>query len=131
MIPRALRVGSLLDGAAARWAARVVTFAWAGCIFALSSVPGSSLPGRYGQLAHLLEYAMLGALLSASLRRSRGDGRAAALAVVIAACYALSDEFHQYFVPGRTVDAADWGTDVVGAALGALALLLPDGERAA
>jgi VanZ family protein len=41
---------------------------------------------------------------------------------VLTALYALSDELHQHFVPGRTAALADWLTDMAGAAL-ALMLL--------
>lgn len=131
MDPRIPTPATVLRHPQARWVARAGAIAWAAVIFTLSAQPGGTLPGRYGLLAHLIEYALLGSLLYASLRRSCGDRRAAALAVLLAASYALTDEFHQYFVPQRTVDAADWGTDVIGAALGALALMLPDREGAA
>lgn len=131
MNPTADRVAGLLASPAVRWFARLALVAWMGVIFALSSVPGGALPGRYGQLAHLLEYALFGALAYVSVRRAGGGRRAAAIAVLLAAVYAVTDEFHQYFVPGRTVDVADWGTDVVGALLGAALIRLTDGMRAA
>lgn len=121
----------LLARPGVRWSARLALIAWMGVIFALSSVPGDALPGRYGQLAHLLEYAVFGMLAYAAVRRAGGGRRAAVAAVLLAAVYAATDEFHQYFVPGRMVDAADWGTDVIGALLGAAAIRSVDGRRAA
>lgn len=41
------------------------------------------------------------------------------LAIVISAVYGASDEFHQYFVPTRSCDAADWAADVLGSIVGA------------
>ena len=38
------------------------------------------------------------------------------LAVVVAAGYGATDEFHQRFVPGRTADLLDLAADTVGAA---------------
>ena len=73
--------------------------AWAGLIFALSSIPdlGTGL-GTWDlvlrKLAHAAEFAVLGFLLLRALGRE-----SAALAVGIA--YAASDELHQHFVPGR------------------------------
>ena len=44
--------------------------------------------------------------------------RAAGLAFALAGLYAVSDEFHQWFVPGRTAAATDGLIDVFGAAAG-------------
>jgi VanZ family protein len=44
------------------------------------------------------------------------------IAFVLASLYGISDEVHQYFVPGRSVDVTDWLADTVGAGL-ALAVL--------
>ena len=40
-------------------------------------------------------------------------------AIVIAGLYAVSDEFHQSFIPGRTPLISDVAIDTLGAALGA------------
>jgi VanZ family protein len=86
-------------------------------IFTLSSVPGSSVPGRFGSLAHFVEYAVLGALVTFAVGlRWR---RAPLFAIVFSALYAVSDELHQAFVPGRVPDPLDLAIDVAGAALGA------------
>ena len=78
--------------------------AWAALIFAFSSVPdlGTGLGGWdlvLRKLAHAAEYAVLGALLV------RATGRAG-LAFALGALYAVSDEVHQSFVPGRLGVAA-------------------------
>jgi VanZ family protein len=39
------------------------------------------------------------------------------LAVVITSIYGMTDEWHQSFVPGRSVDIADWVADTLGAML--------------
>ena len=93
--------------------------AWAGVIFALSSVPdlGTGLGGwdlLLRKLAHAGEYALLGALLLRALRR---DLPALALGVA----YAISDELHQHFVPGRRGAPLDVLIDAVGVGLGVLA----------
>ncbi len=93
--------------------------AWAGLIFALSSIPdlGTGL-GTWDlvlrKLAHAAEFAVLGFLLLRALGRE-----AVALAVGIA--YAASDELHQHFVPGRHGSVLDVLLDSVGVAAGVMA----------
>jgi VanZ family protein len=92
---------------------------WAAVIFAFSSVP--SLATDLGtwdtilrKLAHLAEYAILGALLARATRRPGA-------AVALAALYAVTDEVHQLFVEGRHGAPLDVGIDAVGAIAGVLA----------
>ena len=65
------------------------------------------------KLAHLAEYALLGALVVRACRR-------AGLAVVLATLYAVTDEAHQAFVEGRHGAALDVAIDAVGALAGVL-----------
>jgi VanZ family protein len=90
--------------------------AWAGLIFVLSSFPdlGTGLGGWdlvLRKLAHAAEYAVLGALL---LRATARPG----LAFVLGTLYAVSDELHQSFVPGRMGSPLDIALDTVGVAIG-------------
>lgn len=103
--------------------------AWAmmALIFAMSSI--SELPASAGGIddgvVHALEYGMLAALLLrgfAGRRRAGVTGRAACLALFAATGYGLTDEMHQWFVPGRTADPADLAADAVGASV-AVALI--------
>ncbi len=92
--------------------------AWAGVIFAFSSIPSlSSGLGVWDTVlrkgAHITEYAVLGALLYRALERE-----APALAAGIA--YASTDELHQHFVQGRHASPVDVAIDAVGVALGML-----------
>jgi VanZ family protein len=98
-----------------RWGPAV---AWAALIFILSSIPdlGTGLGGwdvLLRKLAHAAEFAILGALLVRALRR---PGWAVALGIA----YAVSDELHQSFVPGRQGSALDVALDSVGVVLGAV-----------
>lgn len=76
------------------------------------------------KMAHLTEYAVLGALLFRALRRTWIEpfGKTlAALALVAAASCAAADEFHQSFVATRTGSPYDVLIDSCGAAIGVLA----------
>ena len=92
---------------------------WAALIFALSSVSdlGTGL-GTWDlvlrKIAHAGEFAVLGALL---VRAVRLELPALALGVA----YAVSDELHQHFVPGRRGAPLDVLIDSVGVTLGVLA----------
>ena len=94
----------------------VPVLGWATLIFAVSSVPdlGTGLGGwdlALRKLAHAAEYAVLGALLL----RATGRGR---LAFALGTVYAVSDEIHQAFVPGRMGAPLDVAIDAIGVALG-------------
>lgn len=74
--------------------------------------------------AHVTEYALLAALVWRALRRPvRGDGRpwsrrTALQAVLFAACFAVTDEFHQSFYPSRMGQLSDVILDTFGASVG-------------
>ena len=93
---------------------------WAAVIFALSSIPslGTGL-GTWDtilrKIAHAVEYAVLGALLFRAL-----GNELAAFAGGVA--YAISDEIHQHFVPGRHGAPFDVLIDAIGVAAGVLLL---------
>jgi VanZ family protein len=89
--------------------------AWAALIFTLSSIPSLSTGlGVWDLLlrktAHVLEFAVLGALLARST--------AAATALALGVGYAVSDEAHQHFVPGRSDEAVDVVIDTIGVVAG-------------
>jgi len=90
--------------------------AWAALIFALSAIPdlGTGLGGWdlvLRKLAHVAEYAVLGALLV------RATGRSG-LALALGVLYATSDEIHQTFVDGRAGRPLDVLIDTAGLACG-------------
>ena len=71
------------------------------------------------KLAHFTEYLVLSVLLYRALRGGRRwNLRAAALAFTLSGVYAMSDELHQWFVPGRTAAASDCLIDMSGAVAG-------------
>lgn len=75
--------------------------------------------------AHFTIYAILGALLFSSAK-SFGirDKKSYLIALASGAAYAVSDEIHQYFVPGRACMLRDMLLDSCGVAFGAAAMLL-------
>lgn len=88
-------------------------------IFALSGIPSlSSGLGDWDlilrKFAHVSIYALLGALLARALERD-------AAALVCGIAYAVSDEVHQHFVPGRSGAVLDVGFDTLGVIAGILA----------
>jgi VanZ family protein len=106
----------------------VPVVAWAALIFALSSVPdlGTGLGGWdlvLRKLAHVVEFVILGALLARATDRPR-------LALVLGTLYAVSDEVHQTFVPGRVGSPVDVAIDAVGVAAGVAAWQLLARRRA-
>ena len=70
--------------------------------------------------AHFTEYAVLSMLLANALRLC-GKLRWY-LPVVISAAYAVTDEIHQYFVPGRACRLLDVGIDTCGVLTGMILL---------
>ena len=90
-----------------------------GLIFFLSAQP--HLPRHSYHLidlllkkaAHLFEYAVLAILL----QRGMGNGHGW-WALLIGGLYAISDEFHQSFVPGRNRELLDLAFDILGVVLG-------------
>jgi VanZ family protein len=107
---------------ALRW---VAVAAWAAVIFAMSSLHGSQVPSRFGDVGHVIEYVVLGGLVVFALLASLDVRRAAWITLAACWAYAVSDEWHQAFVPGRVPDPLDFTRDAVGAGIGvALALLL-------
>jgi VanZ family protein len=92
---------------------------WAAVIFAFSSIPSlSSGLGTWDlilrKIAHLSEYAILGALLLRAIQRP-------AVAILVGALYAVTDEVHQHFVRGRHAAWYDVLIDTVGVTIGVLA----------
>jgi VanZ family protein len=93
-------------------------------IFLLSAVPGASYPSHpsfLNYVAHFGEYLVLAVLLTVLFTGSRFKRwQIVLLALGLAALYAVSDELHQLFVPGRSSDPVDVLTDAIGASVGAL-----------
>ena len=75
------------------------------------------------KIAHFTEYAVLSILLTLTLKSFGLTLKKSALAVLISFLYAISDEIHQYFVPGRAGRAFDVLIDTSGAFVGYIILV--------
>jgi VanZ family protein len=88
---------------------------WALLIFILSSIPKLPLPELdldfKDKIAHTVAYAILGYLTARALfYQSRFPGwrkKFLLFAILLGIVYGISDEIHQYFVPGRVADVGD------------------------
>lgn len=96
--------------------------AWMGLIFVFSAqpdlprAPGPWLDTLLKKAGHALVYGVLVWLYQRALRqRFRAPAALRVVSVGLAVAYALSDEYHQTFVPGRTGRPLDVFVDSVGA----------------
>ena len=78
------------------------------------------------KLAHAFEYFMLCLLIFNALWRTTKKQKMKISSVSLASCliYAISDEIHQIFIPGRAGRVFDVGVDMAGAVLGLVFCLL-------
>jgi VanZ family protein len=110
--------------------------AWATLIFYVSSQPSlPQLQNPWWELllkkgGHLVEFAVLAWLLMRALQNpARVGGRAYLWSLSTVILYAASDEFHQWFVPGRHPSPIDLTIDAAGAGLALLAYWLVSRRR--
>lgn len=103
---------------------------WMGVIFAVSS--RSSLPRLSDPIAdtflkkggHIAEYAILAGLCRRAIHQTANTRYPTILAFAVTVLYAISDEWHQSFVPGRNSQSTDALIDASGALISLAALYL-------
>ncbi len=107
---------------------------WGALIFSVSSTSVPQVSTSYTvdftihKFAHIIEYAILGILIYRALIQEKISRREAVIyAIIIAAFYGFTDEFHQSFTPHRTTRLRDVIIDTIGATSGILIVwkLLP------
>ena len=81
------------------------------------------------KLCHFLEYALLSVLIYKTLESYGLKKRGCALCIAVSMLYAISDEIHQYFVPGRACRLYDILIDTLGAVSGCLAIKFFKGKN--
>jgi hypothetical protein len=97
---------------------------WAGIIFWFSSLPTVETTDVFWQdfllkkSAHFIEYLVFALLLFRSLKNTSGLSKTKLLwiTLLLSLIYAVSDELHQSFVPGREPRIRDVVIDTLGAA---------------
>ena len=93
---------------------------WAGLIFYLSSIPylKTSLETFWDtilrKIAHMVEYSIFFLLLARAMKKPL------IWPIILSILYAISDEFHQSFVPGRAMALVDICFDAAGVLIGYL-----------
>jgi len=103
-----------------------ITLTYMSIIFFLSSIsyPPQPLPLKFYApvIEHIIEYAILGFLLSVAIKPKNEKMQRWAIfwAIMIATIYGITDEIHQLFVPGRTASVFDASLDCIGAVIGSL-----------
>lgn len=106
---------------------------WAGFIFFLSSRQFSGLPLFPGadKIIHICIYMVLGYFIARALIKAHNVKKyqIVIIATLLAGVYGLSDEFHQSFVPNRSVEILDMLSDFLGGFLGSLIISLSLGGR--
>ena len=107
-----------------KWIPALIIMAF---IFLASSIPADRMP-NVGILdlpikkgGHFTGYA----LLALGFLRGMQNGKSRNVFLVILLCglYAVSDEFHQSFVSGRTPSSIDVGIDLLGSSFGLMLFL--------
>jgi VanZ family protein len=100
-------------------------FAVMAVIFVASSIPGSTMPdmGDFDFSLKKTGHATGYGLLAAAYLRALTEGRLASirqifLAAFMTLAYAISDECHQIFTPGRNASPVDVMIDLAGAIIG-------------
>jgi VanZ family protein len=101
-----------------RWLPPVL---WAAFILVLTSIPGADIPSigieHVDKLVHFTMYGILGWLAARAFWRGRARRVAVIIGIAIAA-FGAFDEWHQQFIPGRSMELLDWSADTLGAATG-------------
>jgi VanZ family protein len=107
-------------------------FLWAALILILTSIPGSHIPvlpfRNFDKIVHLAIYGVLGWLTARAWSSGSRIMAAAIAAIVLISCFGAFDEWHQQFIPHRSMELLDWATDTMGAAMGII-LALASGRR--
>lgn len=111
----------------------IVTIAWMGLIFYLSSLSGQDVSRAFpfkpiSSVGHIILFAWLAIFLQLSIR---GWGfeinlRCVVLVSIICSLYGISDEYHQSFVRGRHASISDASVDAISSTAAAVLTFIGD-----
>ena len=96
-------------------------------MLAATSIPNPPVPpalASFDKVAHFAMYALLAALVVWGWSDRRAMAIIVPATLLAIAAYGALDEWHQQFIPGRSMDLNDWLADVAGALVGAAAAAL-------
>ena len=106
---------------------------WAALILILTSIPGSHIPPlplrNFDKIVHFAIYGVLGFLTARAWANGSRATAVALLALALVSCFGALDEWHQQFIPQRSMDLLDWAADTTGAAIGVIAALASERPR--
>lgn len=105
---------------------------WAAFILLLTSIPGSDIPHvgflsfrASDKLVHGTMYGIFAWQATRSLLRAgRPMIRTVLLVMLGIALFGALDEWHQQFIPGRSMELFDWMADLTGATIGTVVAIL-------
>ncbi|MCM8795222.1 MAG: VanZ family protein [Candidatus Omnitrophica bacterium] len=101
-------------------------YVWMGIIFYFSSLPAEAIPHLFFYqdiFFHLFNYFLLVYFFSRAIKNtfySLSFKKRVYFCIIFGIIYGLSDEFHQFFVPGRDMSMGDLLFDGLGSLLGSL-----------
>jgi len=106
----------------------VSVFLWSSIIFYFSSIPHLKIEELgfldfvLRKIAHITEYAILCILYIRAFRNTTkfSSKKVYLLSIVLSIIYAITDEIHQSFVPGRSCNLFDLLFDTTGVVLGGI-----------
>ena len=95
---------------------------WLALQVLLTSLPGKSipigLPHPLDWAGHFCLYGGLGAFIARAAALRRWPLHRLVWTGVLLSAWALVDELHQLFIPGRDAEVGDWLSDTLGASVG-------------
>lgn len=95
-------------------------FAYVALVFYLSSLPSwkikavSSIPDYLLHFAEYMVLAWLSIRFAKNIGKGTVNGKTYTITIIILALFAMSDEWHQSFVPGRFASVLDFSADLAG-----------------
>jgi VanZ family protein len=95
-----------------------ITIGYMIMIFYFSSLSGHLLPSSirdFDKVLHFCVYSLLAFLFYRSFRKSGMKRHIFLFSLLITTMYAVTDEIHQLYVPGRVASLGDVSADIIGA----------------